>query len=139
MKALAIKIFMEELPHALLQMIVIGFSGDIKACQGTNENDNSYLQASICLAFFTAILSCLMNVSDYIYREKNFLAILSDVYLESDKEHLTQENSILDAKSVMLAVSSESLKFWTLDNIKFSGSNHEWEEVYKAFIKEFPN
>lgn len=78
-----------------------------------------------------------MNVSDYINREKNFLAILSDVYLESDKEDLRQENSILDAKSVMLAVTSQTLKYWTLDNIKFSGTNHEWEEVYQAYVKEF--
>lgn len=45
----------------------------------------------------------------------------------------------MDAKSVMLAVSSESLKYWTLDNIKFSGTNDEWEQIYKAFVKEFPN
>lgn len=48
--------------------------------------DNTILYISICIAFFTAIISCLMNVSDYIYREKNFLAILSDVYLESEKD-----------------------------------------------------
>jgi cell division protein FtsL len=47
--------------------------------------DNSILAASICIAFFTAIIACLMNVSDYIYRERNFLSILSDVYLETDK------------------------------------------------------
>lgn len=85
-KALAIKILMEELPHAILQMFVIGYSGNIKSCQGDMSADNSVLVASICIAFFTAILSCIMNVSDYIYRERNFLAILSDVYLETDKE-----------------------------------------------------
>lgn len=86
MKALCIKIFMEELPHAILQMVVIGFSGNIKSCQGDMSADNSILVASICIAFSTATLTCLMNLSDYIYREKNFLAILSDVYLETEKE-----------------------------------------------------
>lgn len=79
-----------------------------------------------------------MNISDYVNREKNFLSILASVYLESEKEHLKQQNSILDAKSVMLAVSSDKLKNWTLDNIKFSGTNQEWEQVYSEFNKEFP-
>ena len=34
MKALGIKVFMEEVPHALLQMIVMGLSYQIKTCQG---------------------------------------------------------------------------------------------------------
>lgn len=121
---------MEELPHAILQMIVIAYSADIKSCQGNNTVDNSILFASICIAFFTAIMSCLMNISDYIYRERNFLAILADVYLETEKENIKQENSILDARALILALTSESLKYWTLDNIKFVGSNQEWEDVF---------
>lgn len=38
----------------------------------------------------------------------------------------------------MLAISSESLKRWTLDNIKFVGTNQEWEIVYNEYVKEFP-
>lgn len=34
MKALALKIFIEELPHAILQMVVISYSSEIKSCQG---------------------------------------------------------------------------------------------------------
>ena len=45
--------------------------------------------ASIGIAFFTTVLSCSLNISEYVYRMENFLAILSDVLLESEKGTFT--------------------------------------------------
>jgi hypothetical protein len=33
---------------------------------------------------------------------------------------------VLDPKALVLAITSDSLKHWTLDNIKFTGTNQEW-------------
>ena len=39
----------------------------------------------------------------------------------------------------MLAVSSQTIKTWKLENIKFVGTNEQWQEVYDMYDKEFPN
>jgi len=75
-----------------------------------------------------------MFVFDYLNRETNFLAILTDIYHHNDKQKFVQQDSIIDDKSIMMAVCNRHIETWTLNNVKFCGTHQEWQKTYD-FIK----
>jgi len=89
---------------------------------------------SILVSISTVILSVFMFVFDYLNRETNFLAILTDIYHHNDKQKFVQQDSIIDDKSIMMAVCNRHIETWTLNNVKFCGTHQEWQKTYD-FIK----
>lgn len=78
------------------------------------------------ITILTSVLSGLMYVQDYTNRENNFLTILQDVYFDHDKPDFLQQDSIIDDKGVLLAVTNKRIKTWHLKNVKFCGTNDDW-------------
>jgi len=76
-----------------------------------------------------------MSVLDYINRELNFLTILQDIYQDNEKPNFIQQNSILNDKVIMLAVTNKNIRTWGLNNIKFCGTDMQWQRTYD-FVKE---
>jgi len=109
-------------------MLIIGYSYELKSCE--KGIDNSYLVYSILISITTVALSIIMSVFEYINKEKNFLTILQDIYHDNSHSNFVQQDSIINDKGVMLAATNKKIQTWGLNNIKFCGTDEEWQHTY---------
>lgn len=122
--AICYRTFTQDIPNFVLQSTMLGLSYDLDTCEINLNNVGLYI--SILITLMTSILSGLMYVKDYTNRENNFLTILQDVYHNNDKPDFQQQDSIINDKGVLLAVTNKNIKTWYLNNVKFCGTNDDW-------------
>ena len=122
--SLCFRTFIQDIPNFLLQSIVLGYSQQLATCE--TDLNNIGLSSSIIITLVTSMMSGLMFVQDYTNRENNFLTILQDVYHSNDKPDFQQQDSIINDKGVLLAVTNRKIRTWYLNNVKFCGSNDDW-------------
>lgn len=103
-------------------------SHDLVTCEESLNNIG--LTISLIITLLTSVLSGMMFIQDYTNRENNFLTILQDVYHNNDKADFQQQDSIINDKGVLLAVTNKNIKTWYLNNVKFCGTNDDWQKTY---------
>ena len=89
------------------------------------------------LTSVTSLLCALTYLPDFFGKEEAFLKQLQGQYHNQTSRTFIQKNSIIDAKSIILAVTNQFIKYWELIQIKFCGNDMIWEIAEQTFEKEF--
>ena len=50
--------------------------------------------------------------------------------MENEKPNFYQSNTIIDEKSLMLAVTNQKMKNWEIANVEFVGTNETWDKAF---------